>query len=164
MAGEPVRKQSASPRLLTQLDTLLVQGDPPLTLMANMASLLYWSLPDINWVGFYLLDDDQLYLGPFHGKPACTVIPLGQGVCGTAALNQRILNVPDVGSFPGHISCDAASRSELVLPLQYGSKFWGVLDVDSPIPGRFDNATQDFFEQAAAMLVSRMGIGPLFSS
>ncbi|MBR9977354.1 MAG: GAF domain-containing protein [Bacteroidetes bacterium] len=164
MTGEPLRKQPASPQLLAQLDALLVQGEPPLTLMANMASLLYWSLPDINWIGFYLLDDDQLYLGPFHGKPACSVLPLGKGVCGTVALNRRLLNVPDVGSFPGHISCDDASQSELVLPLQYGSKFWGVLDVDSPVPERFDKVTQDFFEQAAAMLAPRLGIGPLFSA
>jgi L-methionine (R)-S-oxide reductase len=150
-------------RLLTQLDELLAAGEPPLTLMANMASLLYWSVPDINWIGFYLLEGDRLYLGPFHGQPACTVIPVGRGVCGTAVLERRTINVPDVVSFPGHIACDAASRSELVIPLPYGLKFWGVLDVDSPVTGRFDLASQHFFEQSVGLLLSRLGDRPLFS-
>jgi L-methionine (R)-S-oxide reductase len=149
-------------QVLAQLDALLEDGEPPLTMMANMASLLYWSLPRLNWIGFYLTAGDRLLLGPFHGKPACTVIPLGRGVCGKAALEQRTVNVPDVDAFPGHIACDAASRSELVVPLILGGRVWGVFDADSPDHNRFDSGTQELLEQAARMLVSRAGDGTIF--
>ncbi len=148
--------------LLAQLDALLETGEPPLTMMANMASLLFWSLPRLNWIGFYLTAGDRLLLGPFHGKPACTVIPLGRGVCGKAARERITVNVPDVEAFPGHIACDAASRSELVVPLIIGERVWGVLDADSPDRDRFDSETQELIEQAAHMLVSRVGDGTIF--
>lgn len=162
MADVHILDHPTNERLLAQLDVLLDVSDPPLTLIANMASLLYWSLPDINWIGFYLSDGEVLRLGPFHGKPACTVIPIGSGVCGTAALLRRTLNVPDVDAFPGHIACDAASRSELVVPLLVGDRLWGVLDADSPRAARFDAATQDLLEQAAGVLLSRMGNRAIF--
>lgn len=162
MADVHVLEDPTSEQLLAQLDALLDPSDPPLTLLANMASLLYWSLPGVNWIGFYLSDGESLRLGPFHGKPACTVIPIGSGVCGTAAVQRRTLNVPDVDAFPGHIACDAASRSELVVPLLLGERLWGVLDADSPLPARFDAATQELLEQAAQMLLSRMGKRAVF--
>lgn len=170
-------------QVLAQLDTLLDPTDPPLTLMANFASLLYWSLDAINWVGFYLVDDAVLRLGPFHGKPACTAIALGVGVCGTAAAERRVLNVPDVHSFPGHIACDAASRSELVFPLIVGDtragaqrgqeaqaadgawrtgELIGVLDVDSPVANRFDPETQELLACAVSLLRSRVEGRALF--
>jgi GAF domain-containing protein len=107
--------------------------------MANMASLLYFSLPTINWSGFYLFDGKELVLGPFHGKPACVRIQMGKGVCGTSALNKEILLINNVHEFPGHIACDADSKSEIVIPLIKGEKIIGVLDIDSPIYSRFDN-------------------------
>jgi L-methionine (R)-S-oxide reductase len=162
MADVHILEHPTNEQLLAQLDMLLDAADPPLTLLANMASLLYWSLPDINWIGFYLREGECLRLGPFHGKPACTVIPISRGVCGTAALRQRTLNVPDVDAFPGHIACDAASRSELVVPLLVGERLWGVLDVDSPLAARFDPATEYMLEQAARVLLSRIGKRVLF--
>ncbi|MGB0188168.1 MAG: GAF domain-containing protein [Aequoribacter sp.] len=108
---------------------------------ANFGSLLYHSLPDLNWVGFYWLQDSELVLGAFQGKPACVRIPLGRGVCGTAAATQEPQIVADVHTFPGHIACDADSRSELVLPVIVNSSLLGVLDLDSPIANRFDEQT-----------------------
>lgn len=105
--------------------------------VANVSSLLFHSLPKVNWVGFYFLKNEELVLGPFQGKLACTRIPLGKGVCGTAALKRQTIVVPDVDAFPGHIACDSASRSEVVVPLISQGKVWGVLDVDSPEAGRF---------------------------
>jgi len=105
---------------------------------ANAAALLFQSLPDINWAGFYLLEGADLVLGPFQGKPACTRIPLGKGVCGTAANRQETIVVPDVHLFPGHIACDSASRSEIVVPLLRNGELLGVLDLDSPVLNRFD--------------------------
>lgn len=125
--------------LYTQARALLQPQYGRLSNMANLAALLYHTLPDINWAGFYLLEGSLLRLGPFQGKPACVEIPLGKGVCGTAAQQGRPLLVPDVHAFPGHIACDAASRSELVLPLLQGGQLWGVLDLDSPLPGRFQD-------------------------
>lgn len=105
--------------------------------LANASALLAMCLPHLNWVGFYLLEGETLVLGPFQGKPACIEIPLGRGVCGTAAARDEILLVPDVHRFPGHIACDDASRSELVAPLHKGGRVAAVLDLDSPAPGRF---------------------------
>jgi L-methionine (R)-S-oxide reductase len=107
---------------------------------ANMASLLYWSLPDLNWAGFYLVEPrtGDLLVGPFQGKPACVRIPPGKGVCGTAAQQQRTVVVHDVHEFPGHIACDSASNSEVVVPILAGDRLLGVLDLDSPRVGRFD--------------------------
>jgi GAF domain-containing protein len=105
---------------------------------SNLCAVLYQMLPDVNWVGFYFLQEGELVLGPFQGKVACVRIPLGRGVCGTAAARREILVVPDVNEFPGHIACDAASRSEIVVPLIKDGRLLGVLDLDSPHLARFD--------------------------
>ena len=108
--------------------------------LSNTAALLGESLADINWAGYYLLRQDVLILGPFWGRPACIRIPLGKGVCGTAAAEDRVQCVKDVHSFPGHIACDSRSRSEIVVPIHYEGKVIGVLDIDSPEPARFDES------------------------
>src|SRR5579863_7599182 len=124
--------------LRSQLTSLL-EGEPDaIANAANTAALLYHSMPDVNWVGFYFLKSNELVLGPFQGKPACVRIPLGKGVCGTAAERRQSIVVPDVNAFPGHIACDSASRSELVLPVVKHGALLGVLDLDSPMLGRFD--------------------------
>ena len=118
---------------------------------ANLSGLLAVGLSDLNWVGFYFLRGEGLVLGPFQGRPACVRIALGAGVCGTAAASQKTVIVPDVEKFPGHIACDAASRSELVVPLLKGTRLLGVLDLDSPLPGRFDDEDAAGIETLAAL-------------
>ncbi|HTW82862.1 MAG TPA: GAF domain-containing protein [Candidatus Sulfotelmatobacter sp.] len=120
---------------------------------ANLSALLYQALPDVNWVGVYLRRGDELVLGPFQGRPACTRIALGAGVCGSAARERRTLVVPDVHAFPGHIACDAASRSEIVVPLLADGEVVGVLDVDSPREDRFHDQERQLFETLAQALV-----------
>lgn len=134
----------------------LLDGErDPIANAANLAALLYWTLPDLNWAGFYFLKQpDLLVLGPFHGKPACVRIPVGRGVCGTAVATGAVQIVPDVHAFPGHIACDAASRSELVLPLIAAGRTLGVLDLDSPIPNRFDEADADGCATLMALLLN----------
>lgn len=123
--------------------------------LANLSALLWESLDRINWAGFYLATDHDLLLGPFQGKPACIHIPFGKGVCGTAVAQQRTLVVPNVHEFPGHIACDSASRSEIVIPLiNDAGKVLGVLDIDSPFPGRFTAADAEILEQLAHLAVS----------
>ncbi|MGD1066059.1 MAG: GAF domain-containing protein [Vulcanimicrobiaceae bacterium] len=121
---------------------------------ANLAALVAMMLPDLNWVGVYVRRGDELVLGPFHGKPATTRIAMGAGVCGTAAAERRTVVVPDVHAFPGHIACDPASRSEIVVPLRDGEAIVGVLDVDSPLADRFGDAERALFEELAALLVA----------
>lgn len=131
----------------------LVEGVPqPLANLANAAALLWQALPDINWVGFYLLDEGALCLGPFMGKPACVRIAPGRGVCGAALAQNETLVVPDVHAFPGHIACDAASQAEIVVPLRLVGRPIGVLDVDSETPGRFTQDDQALLEAVAALL------------
>lgn len=131
----------------------LMEGVPYRTAnLANASALLWQELPDLNWAGFYERMGDKLVLGPFQGKPACIVIPVGQGVCGTAAAKRETQRVEDVHLFPGHIACDSASRSEIVAPLYCGGDLWGVLDLDSPLPGRFTPEDQRLLERAAALL------------
>lgn len=125
---------------------------------ANTAALIFDALPRINWAGFYFLKDGELVVGPFQGKPACVRIALGRGVCGTAAAERRVLVVPDVHQFPGHIACDAASRSEIVLPLIAGTQLLGVLDIDSPVPERFD--AEDALGLAGLAAVFMAGSSP----
>jgi GAF domain-containing protein len=120
---------------------------------ANMAALLWHALPDLNWAGFYLLRGDELVLGPFQGKPACVRIAIGRGVCGTAAARRAAIVVPDVEAFPGHIACDGASRSELVVPLVAGDRLIGVLDLDSPRLARFDDSDRAGCERLARIFV-----------
>ena len=124
--------------LKTQLGGLLECETVGLANAANFSALLYQALPALNWVGFYLRRGQELVLGPFQGKVACVRIALGRGVCGTAAERRETIVVPDVHQFPGHIACDAASRSEIVVPLLRGEQLLGVLDLDSPEPARFD--------------------------
>ena len=122
---------------------------------ANMSALIFERLPDLNWAGFYFLDPARggLVVGPFQGRAACVRIAIGKGVCGTAVAERRSIIVPDVDAFPGHISCDAASRSELVVPLFEGDAILGVLDLDAPIVARFDEADQAGLQAAVALFV-----------
>jgi GAF domain-containing protein len=122
---------------------------------ANLAAALFGALPDVNWAGFYIIKEDALVLGPFQGKPACARIEIGKGVCGTAAERRETVIVKDVHDFPGHIACDAASNSEIVVPLIKDGVLVGVLDVDSPLPGRFDEQDRAGLEKLAALLVER---------
>ena len=131
----------------------LVCGVPyPTANLANAAALLWETLPEINWAGFYLTEGDSLVLGPFQGRPACIVIPWGKGVCGTAAAENASQLVPDVHAFPGHIACDSASRSELVIPLRKDGAVLGVLDIDSPVPARFSEEDRVGLEAFAQIL------------
>ena len=120
-----------------QLSALVADVPYETANLANAAALLWQELDRINWAGFYKMLDGQLVLGPFQGKPACTVIPVGRGVCGTAVAEDRTQLVPDVHRFPGHIACDCASNSEIVVPIHAEGRIWGVLDIDSPEAGRF---------------------------
>ena len=137
------------------LDALraLISGVPhPVSNLSNAASLLYLHTDRLNWLGFYLTEGETLVLGPFQGKPACIEIPFGKGVCGTAAGENRTVRVEDVHLFPGHIACDGASASELVIPIRKDGKVFGVLDIDSPEKGRFGDAEEAFFTAAAKIL------------
>ena len=120
--------------------------------LANAAALLYHTLPDLNWAGFYLMEGGRLVLGPFQGRPACIEIEVGRGVCGTAVREGRTQLVPDVHLFPGHIACDSASNSEIVVPLRVGGGIVGVLDLDSPWPGRFGEEDRAGLEAFAAIV------------
>lgn len=120
--------------------------------LANASALLWSALEDINWAGFYLMEGGQLVLGPFQGKPACIEIAIGRGVCGTAAQQKKTLVVPDVHKFPGHIACDGASNSEIVIPLMRGDEVFGVLDIDSPVFDRFSEADREGLESFAAII------------
>jgi L-methionine (R)-S-oxide reductase len=152
--------------LAQELDALLSGETDPIANAANAAAAIYYSLPDLNWAGFYFLRGRELVLGPFQGKPACVRIPLGKGVCSTAAEERRSVLVDDVLAFPGHIACDSASRSELAVPILInaipigaaptGGGVLGVLDLDSPLPRRFGPADQAGCEAIAAMLVRHL--------
>lgn len=120
---------------------------------ANLCSLLFYSLENLNWAGFYFLKDGQLVVGPFQGKPACVTIPMGRGVCGVAAATRRVQRVADVRLFPGHIACDADSRSEIVLPLLWDGRLLGVLDLDSPLAGRFGEEDERLLAEIADIYV-----------
>ena len=139
-------------KLNAQLSSLCEGVKFRVTLLSNAAALLYNEMEGINWAGFYLAKDGDLYLGPFQGKPACTFIAAGRGVCGAAAAQGKTLIVPDVHTFPGHIACDPSSRSEIVLPLKVGGRLWGVLDVDAPTKGRFDESDRRGLEEFTAIL------------
>lgn len=132
-------KESFYKDLMLYLEGLLSDEEDWLANLSNAAALLYNMMDRINWAGFYLLKGSDLVLGPFQGKPACTRIPIGKGVCGTAAEKRQVQLVEDVDRFPGHIACDPASRSEIVLPIIVDDRLLGVLDIDSPIKARFDH-------------------------
>ncbi|AXA66612.1 MULTISPECIES: GAF domain-containing protein [Pseudomonas] len=142
--------------LAAQVEALLAGERNLVANAAQLSAFIYQEVPDLNWAGFYFVEDgDQLLLGPFQGKVACMRIPFSKGVCGAAARERRTQRVEDVHAFPGHIACDAASRSELVVPLVHGGRLIGVLDLDSPHPGRFSAADQAGIEAlVAAFLVA----------
>lgn len=138
--------------LLQQAGTLLLPQFGRISNTANLAALLYRGLPEINWAGFYFLEGEMLRLGPFQGKPACTEIPVGRGVCGTAVREGRTLIVPDVHAFAGHIACDPDSKSEIVIPLMENGRVWAVLDIDAPVLNRFDQTDAEFLQKITALL------------
>lgn len=125
--------------LIKQVEEFAKDAPWEITLLANVSALIYDSLENINWAGFYLIRNEELVLGPFQGKPACVHIPIGKGVCGTAVETDSVQLVADVHTFPGHIACDSASESEIVIPIHRGGNITGVLDIDSPVKGRFDD-------------------------
>ncbi|WP_336762630.1 GAF domain-containing protein [Asaia sp. VD9] len=139
--------------ILSSVEGLVAAESDLIANMANIAAVLFEALPRINWAGFYLMKEGELVLGPFQGRVACTRIALGRGVCGTAAVEKRIQRIDDVHSFPGHIACDAASASEIVLPLIKDDVLLGVLDIDSPEPARFGEAEQALLEQVVSSLL-----------
>ncbi|MDH4125881.1 MAG: GAF domain-containing protein [Gammaproteobacteria bacterium] len=145
------------PMLRTQMLALLRDETDALANASNFVALLFHALDDVNWLGLYVLRGDELVLGPFQGLPACVRIPLGKGVCGTAAAGLVTLRIDDVHQFPGHIVCDAASRSELVVPLQANGKLLGVLDIDSPSVRRFSAADQAGVEMLCAAFCKLQG-------
>ena len=151
----PATDKAALHAELTQAAAALVAGENDgIANMANIAALIWQYLPDLNWAGFYRVIGGELVLGPFIGKPACIRIPMGQGVCGTAAAGASTQLVPDVHAFPGHIACDAASRSELVVPVLCDGAVIAVIDLDSPEPSRFDDEDAAGIEALAAVLAS----------
>lgn len=136
----------------------LLEGEPDrIANAANLSALAFQALPELNWVGFYFFDGTELVLGPFQGKPACVRIPLNRGVCGAAASQRQTQLVPDVHAFPGHIACDAASRSEIVVPLVHKGELIGVWDVDSPVPDRFDEDDRKGMEALCAVFLATLG-------
>lgn len=143
----PEDKKECYQLINNQLRALLENETYVVPNLGNASALLGMALKDINWAGFYLINNHELLLGPFQGKPACIHIPIGKGVCGTAAAENRTQLVPDVHAFPGHIACDSASRSEIVVPIRVDGQIVGVLDIDSPRPGRFDELDRDGLEE-----------------
>lgn len=142
--------------LLSAADALTRDEPDPVANMANISALLWQLLPDLNWAGFYRMVGDELVLGPFQGKPACIRIPVGRGVCGAAAATRETQLVEDVHAFPGHIACDAASASEIVVPLVVGEQVIGVFDLDSPRPARFDAEDASGLEALARLVAQRL--------
>lgn len=153
---QDLSKEELYRELLSGADAL-TSGEPDgVANMANLAALVWQLVPDLNWAGFYRLAGRELVLGPFCGKPACIRIPLGQGVCGAAAASAQSQLVPDVHAFPGHIACDAASRSELVVPVVREGRVVAVIDLDSPLAARFDAEDQAGFEALAVLVADRI--------
>lgn len=151
--GDPAERY----RQLTEQATALLAGEPDrIANAANLSALIYHALPEVNWAGFYFYDGHELVVGPFQGKPACVRIALGTGVCGTAARTRRTQVVPDVHAFPGHIACDADTRSEIVVPLVRTGTLIGVLDLDSPQPGRFGDTDRRGLESVAEVFVNSL--------
>ena len=147
------KKAEQYDNVLKQLDALLAGERHLVASLSNAAALLNQYMDNINWVGFYLLEGDELVLGPFQGLPACVRIPVGKGVCGTSVAKKQTIVVPDVHEFPGHITCDPASQSEIVIPLQKDGTVLGVLDIDSPYKNRFDEIDAKKLEEFVAILI-----------
>jgi len=144
------------PALISQAEGLIESVPHLVANLANVSALLYTTMEGLNWAGFYLVEGERLVLGPFQGKPACIEIPWGRGVCGTALAEDRTQLVPDVHAFPGHIACDGASRSEIVVPLHKEGKVFGVLDIDSPTEGRFSEGDRQGLEALVSMLEKQL--------
>ncbi|MBM7692907.1 GAF domain-containing protein [Peribacillus deserti] len=142
--------------VIKQLKALIEDEPNRIANLSNAAALLTQFLDRVNWVGFYLMDGKELVLGPFQGLPACVRIPLGKGVCGTSATKEATVRVEDVHQFPGHIACDAASQSEIVIPLLVNGELLGVLDIDSPEKNRFDEKDQEMLEKFVKTLVEHL--------
>jgi L-methionine (R)-S-oxide reductase len=160
--SNPSLSKTAAYRDLNQQLVALFSGERNgLANAANMCALLYQALPRLNWAGFYFVRGAELVLGPFQGKVACVRIALGSGVCGTAATHRETIVVPDVNEFPGHIACDAASRSEIVVPLIKRGRLLGVLDIDSPDLARFDEEDRSGLNSAVALLLDSSDLGNL---
>ncbi len=159
-AAGDVGKAEMYRELAQQLEALLAGERDAIANAANTSALLFQLLPDLNWAGFYFLRGarEELVLGPFQGRPACVRIAVGKGVCGTAVVRRQAVLVADVQEFPGHIACDAQSRAELVVPLMRGGEIFGVLDLDSPLPGRFDAEDKAGIERAAEIYVAASDI------
>ena len=149
-------KKELYARLALELEALTEGVPHVIANLANASALIAQNLDNINWAGFYTLEDNVLVLGPFQGKPACIEIPVGRGVCGTAIAQDKTILVPDVHEFPGHIACDEASRSEIVVPIHKDGVLFGVLDIDAPIPNRFDPDDQTGLEALVKILESTL--------
>ncbi|MFN2576452.1 MAG: GAF domain-containing protein [Pyrinomonadaceae bacterium] len=149
-----VSKTELYDQLGSQLSSLLNGERDLIANAANFSSLIFHSLPDLNWAGFYFVKEEELVLGPFQGNPACVRMPIGQGVCGAAASRRETVIVPNVHEFPGHIACDSASNSEIVVPLMKGERLIGVLDLDSPVSSRFDRDDAAGLERLISILMS----------
>lgn len=149
-------KQTLHDDLLSAAKALTAGEPDAVANMANLAALVWQFLPDLNWAGFYRMVEGELVLGPFQGKPACIRIPLGRGVCGTAAATRATQLVEDVHAFPGHIACDAASASEIVVPIIHEGELIGVLDLDSPLPARFDAVDALALDKLMAAVAARL--------
>ena len=155
MCAEPaISKYALYQQICEQLQALLGEEQDFIANAANTSALLFQMIPDVNWVGFYTAEGHELVLGPFQGKPACARIPFGKGVCGTAAQQRKTVVVADVSRFPGHIACDAASRSELVVPLLNWGKLLGVLDIDSASLSRFDDEDKEGIESVLSVFLA----------
>ncbi|HWV12930.1 MAG TPA: GAF domain-containing protein [Sphingobium sp.] len=155
-ASPDVDKPTLYADLLSAAEAVTDNEPDVIANMANVAALIWQFLPDLNWSGFYRMIEGELVLGPFQGKPACIRIPVGQGVCGTAAASGETQLVEDVHAFPGHIACDAASASEIVVPVRVSDRVVAVLDLDSPTPARFDAADQEGLEMLIEQIGSRL--------
>ena len=159
MTTHTTSKRDLYDQLAGQLSSLLAGERDLIANAANFSSLVFHSLPDLNWAGFYFEKDGELVLGPFQGKPACMRIRIGQGVCGAGAAKCETVIVPNVHDFPGHIACDSASNSEVVVPVMKGGRVIGVLDVDSPMLARFGEAEARVLEEVARIFVESSELG-----
>ncbi len=146
-------KEQQYNQLISQAKSLVSGERDLIANMANISALLYHNLKEVNWAGFYLYKEEQLVLGPFQGQPACIRIPLGKGVCGTSAQSKTVQRIADVHQFDGHIACDAASNSEIVIPLIINDELVGVLDIDSPVYDRFDQDDENGLVEIAKVLM-----------
>jgi L-methionine (R)-S-oxide reductase len=154
---ELIDRDNDKMNLQHSLFSIINADESLITALSNTAALLYHSLENINWCGFYLFDGEKLVLGPFGGKPACTTIEMGKGVCGTAAKERRIIRVADVNEFPGHIACDPASQSEIVLPIILSDDtLFGVLDIDAPMTDRFESSDETELQEVVEILVTKI--------